>query len=160
MFTWTVPEPFPSELLASEIRESIMKNTRTACTIMATSIPPAWSKACGKFRSPAPRAALTTRNIVPIILVPSAEPNRKLRQERKIYENSSNLGLHLQQSFVEQSSRKMDLLVELYRRQPSDLIVGKFRHLQLRLPCCYELSMYTHTLIHTIWVLRENWEGC
>jgi hypothetical protein len=31
---------------------------------------PAWSKACGKFRRPAPSAALTMRNTEPKVLVP------------------------------------------------------------------------------------------
>lgn len=41
--------------------------------VIEATIPPALSKACGKFKSPAPRVAFTIKNIVPKTLDPVIE---------------------------------------------------------------------------------------
>ena len=51
-------------------RAIMMKTNSTACTKTAVITPPAWSKALGMFRRPAPRAAFTIRKIDPRVEEP------------------------------------------------------------------------------------------
>lgn len=56
--------------LAKIIRVAVIKTSSTSCTLMDVTNPPALSKACGKFKRPAPKVALTIKKIVLITLVP------------------------------------------------------------------------------------------
>lgn len=56
--------------LAKIIRVVVIKTSNTSCTLMDVTNPPALSKACGKFKRPAPKVALTIKKIVLIILFP------------------------------------------------------------------------------------------
>lgn len=54
-----------SLLLASITNAAVMNTRKPSCVTTEVPTPPALSKACGKFNSPAPKVALTIKKIVP-----------------------------------------------------------------------------------------------
>ena len=64
MTSWRVRDCLMSLVMARMMRAVMMKTSRTPWTNTAAVTPPAVSKALGKLRSPAPRAALTMRKTV------------------------------------------------------------------------------------------------
>lgn len=57
--------------LARMTSVAIIKMSATSCTLIELTNPPALSKACGKFKRPAPKVAFTIRKIVLNMLVPA-----------------------------------------------------------------------------------------